>query len=169
MCSDENLPNSLCHFWKQMPVFLQILPQYSVPSNTTPLYFLSSNILYFGQKQLIKVQIFEIFQCSGEDLPNSSCHFPNHKPVFLRTLHDSFVSWKITSLYFCRSKVICFARKGPIKVQILETFECSDQNSQNSCHFWNNESFFLQILHQSSIWRVMQNLKENWIVAWKMT
>ena len=37
-----------------------------------------------------------------------------------------------------------------MKVQICETFECSDQNSPNSCHFWNNRSVFLQILHQSS-------------------
>ena len=27
---------------------------------------------------------FENFVCSGENLPNSSCHFPNHKSVFLK-------------------------------------------------------------------------------------
>ena len=37
-----------------------------------------------------------------------------------------------------------------MKVQVLETFECSGQISPNSCHFWNNRSVFLQILHQSS-------------------
>ena len=120
-CSGENLPNSSCYFWKLMSVFLQILHQYSVPSNITPLYFFSSNIIYFGQKQPIKVQIFEIFECSGENLPNSSCHFPNHKSVFLQILHDSSVSWKITPLYFFRSKIIYFAWNGAIKVQILET------------------------------------------------
>ena len=77
--------------------------------------------------------------------------FPNHKPVFLQILHDSSVSWKITHLYFFSSKVIYFARKGPIKVQIFETFECLDQNSQNSCHFWNNKSVFLQMLHHFSV------------------
>ena len=35
-------------------------------------------------------------------------------------------------------------------MQFLETFECSGQISRNSCHFWNNRSIFLQILHQSS-------------------
>ena len=151
MCSGENLPNSYCNFWKHKSVFLQTLHQSWVPSNKTPLCLLSSNIIYFGQKQPIKVQIFEIFECSGENLPNSSCHFPNHKSVFLQILHDSSVSWKITPLHFFRSKVIYLARKGPIKVQILETFECLDQNSPNSCHFWNNKSVFLQILHQSSV------------------
>ena len=94
---------------------------------------------------------FDTFKCSDENLPNSSCYFPNHKSVFLQILHDSSVSWKITPLYFFRSNVIYFAQGGPIKVQILETFECLDQNSPNSCHFWNNKSVFLQILHQSSV------------------
>ena len=37
-----------------------------------------------------------------------------------------------------------------MKVQVLETFECSGQISSNFCHFWNNRSVFLQILHRSS-------------------
>ena len=57
-CSGENLPNSSCHFWKHKSVFLQTLYQSWVPSNTTSLFFLSSDIKYFGQKQPIKVQIF---------------------------------------------------------------------------------------------------------------
>ena len=43
---------------------------------------------------------FDSFKCSGENLPYSSCHFPNHKSVFLQILHHSSVSWKITPLYF---------------------------------------------------------------------
>ena len=51
MCSGESLLVSSCHFWKYKSVFLQILHQYSVPLNITPLYFFSSNIIYFGQKR----------------------------------------------------------------------------------------------------------------------
>ena len=29
--------------------------------------------------------------------------------------------------------------------------ECLDQNSSNSCHFWNNKLVFIQILHHSSV------------------
>ena len=65
---------------------------------------------------------FETFKCSGEDLPKSSCYFPNHKPVFLQILHDSLVSWKITPMYVFRSNVTYFAQKGSIKVQILENW-----------------------------------------------
>ena len=58
---------------------------------------------------------------------------------------------KDNSSVLFRSKIIYFAQKGPIKEQILEIFECSDQNSPNFYQFWNNKLVFLQILHQSSV------------------
>ena len=66
-CSGESFPNFSCQLWKQKSVFLQILYQYSLPSNITPLYFLNSNIIYFGQRKPIMVQIFEIFKCLGQN------------------------------------------------------------------------------------------------------
>ena len=51
---------------------------------------------------------------------------------------SSSVLWKITPLWFLRSKVIYFARKRPIKIhRILVIFETK----------W----FFFQILHHSSV------------------
>ena len=47
---------------------------------------------------------FENFMCSGENLPNSSCHFPNLKSVFLQILHHTLVSWNKTPLYFFQLK-----------------------------------------------------------------
>ena len=35
---------------------------------------------------------FDTFKCFDENLPNSSCHFPNHKSAFLQILHESSVS-----------------------------------------------------------------------------
>ena len=94
---------------------------------------------------------FDTSKCSGKNFPNSSCHFSKQKSVLLQIFHDTEVSWKITPLYFFRSKVIYFAQKGPVKVQIFETSECADQNSSNSYHFWNNKSIFLQILNHFSV------------------
>ena len=94
---------------------------------------------------------FDTFKYSGQNLPNFSCHFLNHKSVFFQIFHHFSVSCKITLPYFFRSNVIYFAKKEPIKVQIFETFECSDQNSPKSCHFWNNKSVFLQILYHFSV------------------
>ena len=69
------------NFWKHKPVFLQTFYQSWVQSNITPLYFFSWNIIYFGQNQPIKEQIFEIFECSGQNLLNSSCQFWNGKSI----------------------------------------------------------------------------------------
>ena len=67
---------------------------------------------------------FETFKCSCENLPYSSCHFPNHKSVFLQILHYSSVSRK----YFFRSNVKYFVQKESIQVD-------QNQSSPNSCHF----------------------------------
>ena len=53
-----------------------------VPSNTARLYFLSCSIIYLGQKQPIKVQIFEIFKCLGQNLLNFSCQFWTNQFLF---------------------------------------------------------------------------------------
>ena len=71
----------------------------------------------FGLKDLIKVPLWRL--SSGENLPYSSCHFPNHKLVFLQILYHCSVSWKITPLHFFSSNVIYLAQKEPIKVEIL--------------------------------------------------
>ena len=110
----KSLPNSSCYFW----IHKSVLHQSSVPSNTTPLYFFTSNIIYFGQKHPTKEQVFEIFKCPDKNLSNSSCHFPYHKLVFLQILHHSSVSWDITSLYFFSWNCIFFQQKESIKVQI---------------------------------------------------
>ena len=171
----ENLPDFSCHFWKHKSVYLEILHQPSVLSNITPQYFFSPKIIYFGQKEPIKVQSFDTalvkthqishvnfetisqfhgshqslnlgtFECSGESLPNSSCHFSNNKSVFLQILHHSSVSWKITPLYFFSSKIIYFGLKEPINVQIFETSKCSGQNLSNSlCQFWTTSQFLFK-------------------------
>ena len=62
--------------------------------------FFSWKIMYFNQKKPIKVQIFEIFQCSGWNSSNFSCHFWKHKSVFLQMLHQFSVPSSKTPLYF---------------------------------------------------------------------
>ena len=75
-----------------------------VPSNITSLYFLSWSIIYFGQKQSIKVQIFEIFECLGKNLLNSSCRFWTSQILF------SFASFfnVITPLWIVSSYIFYF-------------------------------------------------------------
>ena len=87
-------------FLKAQFSFASIFHQYSVPSNITPLYFFSSNIIYFGQKQSIKVQIFEIFECSGQNLSNSSCQFWTDKSIPPQILLHSPLSWHNSPVSF---------------------------------------------------------------------
>ena len=97
--SDQNSPNS-CHFWNRKSVFRQIFYQSWVPSNVTPLFLLNWSIIYFGQKQPIKVQIFEIFESLGQDLLNSSCQYRTSQflfkfCIFLHCHNKNFLNLKL--------------------------------------------------------------------------
>ena len=107
-CSGENLLNSSCHFPNHKSVFLQILYYSPVSRKITPLYFFSSNIIYFDQKQLMKVQIFETFECSSQNSSNSLCQFWNDKSISLQIFYHSSVSLHITPLQFFSSCIFYF-------------------------------------------------------------
>ena len=155
-CSGQNLANSLCQFWNDKLIPLQILYPSSVSWKITPLYYFSSNSIYFAQKEPIKVKMFETFECSGQNLSNSLCQFWNDKSIPLQILYLSSVSWKITPLYFFSSNNIYFPQKEHIKMKIFETFKCLAQNLWNSlCQLWNYKSILLQILcHSSLSWQI---------------
>ena len=61
-CSGENLPNFSCLFSNHWSVFLQNLHNSSLSWKITPLYFCSSNNIYFGQKEPIKKKDFSSTQ-----------------------------------------------------------------------------------------------------------
>ena len=128
----------------------------SVPWKITPLYFFSSNNIYFALKEPIKAKIFETFECSGQNLSNSLCQFGSDKLIPLQILYSSLVSRKIAPLYLFSSKNTYFAQKQPIKVKIFETFECSVQNLSNYLRqSWNEKSIPPQILYPSSVsWKI---------------
>ena len=130
--------------------------QSSMSWEITPLYFFSSNNIYFAQQEPIKVKILETFECSAQNLSNSLCQFWSNKSITLQILYPSSVSWKITPLYLCSSSNIYFVQKEHIKMEIFETFKCSGQNSSNYlCQFWNDKSIPLQILrHFSLSWHI---------------
>ena len=74
-CSGQNLSNCLCQFWNGKSIPPQILYLSSVSWKIIPLFFFSSNNIYFAQKEPIKMKIFETFKCSGQILSNSLCQF----------------------------------------------------------------------------------------------
>ena len=94
-CSGENLSNSLCQFWNDKSIPLQILYPFSISWNITPLHFFSSNNIYFAQKEHVKMKIFESFKCSDQNLSNSSCQLWNDKSIPLQILRHSSLSWQL--------------------------------------------------------------------------
>ena len=156
-CLGQILSNSLCQFWNNKSIPLQILYPSSVSWKIIPLYFFSSSNIYFAHKEPIKVKIFKTFECSGQNLSNSLCQFWNQESIPVQILYPSSVSWKITPLYFFSSSNIYFAQKEPIKLKIFKTLKCSGQNLSNFlCHFWNDKSIPLQILYPFSVsWKTI--------------
>ena len=139
-CSGQILSNSICQFWNDQSIPPQILYLSSVSWKISPLYFFLSYSIYFTQKELIKITIFETFECSGQILSNSLCQFWNDKSIPLQIVYLSSVSLKISPLYFFSSNSIYFAEKELIKMTTFETFECSGQILSNSlCQFWNDK------------------------------
>ena len=121
-CSSQNLSNSLCQFWNYKLIPLQVLHP-SVSLKITPLYFFSSNNIYFAQKEPIKMKIFETFKCLGQNSSNSSCQLWNDKSVPLQILRNSSLSWQITPLWILSSYFFKFGLKDPIKIPILSALE----------------------------------------------
>ena len=116
--SGQNLTNSLCQFLNTKLIPLHISYPSSVSWKITPLYFSSSNNIYFAQKEHIKMNICETFKCSGQNSSISSCQFWNDKSIPLQILHHSSLSWHITSLWILSSHFSYFGLKDPINMPI---------------------------------------------------
>ena len=136
-CSGQNLSNSLCQFWNDKSIPLQILYPSSVSWKITPLYFFSSNNTYFAQKEPIKMKIFEILKCSGQNSSNSSCQLWNDKSVPLQIFHNSSLSWQVTPLWKLSSYFFKFGLKIPSKSQFWVLWK---NLPYCSCHFLNHKS-----------------------------
>ena len=131
-CPGENLPNFSCLFSNHWSVFLQNLCNSSVSWKITPLYFCSSNNIYFGHKDPIKQKICEVhvnFKTTSQFLLNF-CVMTHNSTVNLKLIH--FLLWTKTSYQSSN----------------FDTFKSSGQNMQNSCNFPSNKAVFLQITLQ---------------------
>ena len=117
--SGQILSNSLGQFWNDNSIPLQISYPSSASWKIIPMYFFSSNNIYFAQKEPIKMKIFGTFKCSGQNSSNFSCQFWNDKSIPLQILHHSSLSWHITSLWILSSHFSYFGLKDPINMPIL--------------------------------------------------
>ena len=114
-------------------------------------------LLFYSSKS----QFLDFRTCSGENLPNSSCHSWKHKSVFLQMLHQYSVLSKITPLYFFQLKhsIFTLVKSSPLKRKFLNfrvfgsifvKFFMSILNWQvNSSSIF--ASFFIVMTHSSPV------------------
>ena len=147
----------------------------SVSWEVTLLYFFSWNCTRFGQKESIKVQNFRL----------STAHLKFHQ---ICTLIGSFC-WKFIKLQLKKYRGVMshdtekwckIWRKTDLLFQKWQEFdEVLTQLGKSLkhllfdwfllCKVFNVWPKKLQRSYHSGHWRVMQNLKKNWFVVWKMT
>ena len=179
-CSDEYFSNSSCHFPYHKSIFLQILHDFSLSWNITPLYFFRSNVIYFSQKELMKMQFFKLLGArkNSENLKNFlvlKIHqvlviFEKKKMVILMILfsimrHNSMLPFKL--------KFYILSTKGTYQSTILVKFRLSSRKSKVSSFCKSDTNFrlkkYLKKTYLSWHWRVMQRLKKTWLVVSIMT
>ena len=87
-CSCQNWSNSLCQFWNDKSITLQILHHSSLPWYITPLWILSSYFSYFGLKDPINIPILRLSITLVK-----ICHIPH---VIFQTTSKFFFKFCIT-------------------------------------------------------------------------
>ena len=97
----------------------------------------------FWTKTSHQSTISQIFECSNESSPNSSCHFWNHNVKVYSNFASLLSVMKDNSSVFLQLKPCTFwAKRAHWKN--FQTFGWLGENSRNpSCHAWNNKSIFL--------------------------
>ena len=121
-----------------------------------------AELLCFGQKYLIKVQILRFLCALMKVRPVPHASFETTKSRFTQILHHCSVSWKITPLYFLAQTFILWTKSN------FQTFEWLDENLPNSlCHVWNYKSVFLKTLHHSLVsWEITLLYFFSWNCTW---
>ena len=117
--------------------------------NITPLYFCSSNNIYFFHKEPIKTQFFETFECVlGSKfvkffmsiLKRQVSSFSSFVSFFIVMTHNFSVNFKLIHFLLWT--------KGSHQSSNFDTFECSGENlSDSSCHFPSNKSIFVNLVN----------------------
>ena len=147
--------NFSCLFSNHWSVFLQNFHNSSVSWKITPLYFRSSNNIYFGHTEPIKTKnFFRLFECLGQNLWSSCQSWIQFLLNFCVTLHCHHTQ------FHCKFEARLFST---LDKKILPKFQ-----------FWHlqvlwrkfakflmsfskrNKSVILQILHHSSVsWKII--------------
>ena len=106
---------------------------------------------------------FDTFKCSDENLPNSSCHFPNHKVSFSSNFAWLFIVIKDNSsvLFLVKCYILCTKRdKSQCKFWRIE---CSIKIHQILVIFERTNRFFFKFCITLSVSR---NITPLYFFSW---
>ena len=132
------------------------------------LYFFSWNCTWFGQKEPIKVQNFrlltayvkfhqillKVYKISAKKVQRS--YFSQYWRVIQNLKKNWFVVSKMRRIWW-------------ILTRALKSLKNLDFNWLLLCKVFNVWPKKVQKSYLSWHWRLTQNLKNNWVVVWKMT
>ena len=116
----------------------------------------SSNVICFGQKKPIKVQIFRLWTACMKINQIPYVIFQVTSKISFKILHHLSVTWHIIPTKFSSWNIICFGQEEPIKVQ-FSRFLSALMKVHLIPHaiFETARSGFIQILHHCSItWKI---------------
>ena len=123
---------------------------FSVIKHNSSVLFISSIIIYFGQRSHLKRKFFYY-----RGLESKFAKFLKSMLKLQVNSSSNFASFFIVITYISSVvfKLIHFLlwTKGPHQSARFYTYKCSGENLlSSSCHFPNHKSVFIQILHQFS-------------------
>ena len=110
-----NFVKFLCPFWNDKFIPLQILYICSFSWKIIPMFFFSSNNIYFAQKEPIKMKIFETFECSCQILANSLYRFRNDKLIPLQIFYLSSLHQRLFLCSFLAQRIYTLLDRSPLK------------------------------------------------------
>ena len=111
--------NSLHQFWNNKSIPLQILYPSSVSWKIIPLYFLSSNKIYFAQKESIKIKIFETFECSAQILSIPYANFERTTWFLSKFCIPLQFHERLFLCTFLAQTKYAFLKRSPLKSKLL--------------------------------------------------
>ena len=103
--------------------FIQILPHCLVSWKITPLYFCSSNLIYFGQKEPIEVK-FSDFWVVGSKFIKFLISYLKPKASFSLTFASIFSVMRRKSSVFFHLNLYMLWRKASDQSAKFQTFDC---------------------------------------------
>ena len=96
---------------------------------------------------------FDAFKCSDENLPDSSCHFPNHKLFFLQLLHDFSIQcheFQLLRTFLGQTLYTCH-KKDQLKCKFFRLLSARIKIHQIFVIFETKNRFLFKFLHHSPV------------------